>query len=273
MIACCCATAAMSPPRHPAGRPHARRSGTGRACLNSRRFCACARARRRRPVRSNRTAAPPGRQCARRRRAPQLPGHPTPEIPMRTPTTPTVLLPLALAALGLPRRVRGRAHRGLAPRRAPGLARRRRGGRAPLEGAVRRRDRRSPSSAARGPTKFHQTGTCQLAHLGRTTVVTEETGVPESATWRTSTFTAANGDRLYTTGISARVRDRAGRQPHDHRHLHGGGRHGAVRGRERHRGVRRDGPHQPTRDRRGHVHARRLAGLLTGRRPAAWLRV
>ena len=53
-----------------------------------------------------------------------------------------------------------------------------------------------------GPTKFHQTGVCQLAHLGRTTVVTDETRVPETGTTAvTSTFTAANGDRLYTTGI------------------------------------------------------------------------
>jgi hypothetical protein len=52
-----------------------------------------------------------------------------------------------------------------------------------------------------GPTKFHQTGTCQLAHLGRTTVVTDETVVPGTGTIAvTSTFTAANGDELYTTG-------------------------------------------------------------------------
>ena len=56
-----------------------------------------------------------------------------------------------------------------------------------------------------GPVKFHQTGTCQLAHLGRTTVVTDETFSPGTGTTAvTSTFTAANGDRLYTTGIIRR---------------------------------------------------------------------
>ena len=52
--------------------------------------------------------------------------------------------------------------------------------------------------------KFHQTGTCRLAHLGRTTVETEETVVPGMIPRTiavTSTFIAANGDRLYTTGI------------------------------------------------------------------------
>jgi hypothetical protein len=53
-----------------------------------------------------------------------------------------------------------------------------------------------------GPTKFHQTGICQLAHLGRTTVVTDETLLPESGAYGvSSTFTAANGDELHTTGI------------------------------------------------------------------------
>ena len=53
-----------------------------------------------------------------------------------------------------------------------------------------------------GPTKFHQTGICQLAHLGRTTVVTDETLLPETGNYGvTSTFTAANGDELHTTGV------------------------------------------------------------------------
>lgn len=52
-----------------------------------------------------------------------------------------------------------------------------------------------------GPTTFVITGTCQLAHLGRTTVVTEETMDWALGTFaNTSTYTAANGDRLYTTG-------------------------------------------------------------------------
>jgi hypothetical protein len=53
-----------------------------------------------------------------------------------------------------------------------------------------------------GPTKFHQVGICQLAHLGRATVVTDEAFLPETGNYGvTSTFTAANGDELYTTGI------------------------------------------------------------------------
>ena len=53
-----------------------------------------------------------------------------------------------------------------------------------------------------GPTKFYQIGLCQLAHLGLTTVVTYETFLPESGAYQvSSTFTAANGDELHTTGI------------------------------------------------------------------------
>lgn len=53
-----------------------------------------------------------------------------------------------------------------------------------------------------GPTKFHQVGICQLAHLGRTTVVTDERFLPETGNYGvTSTYTAANGDELHTTGI------------------------------------------------------------------------
>ena len=53
-----------------------------------------------------------------------------------------------------------------------------------------------------GPTKFHQVGVCQLAHLGRTTVITDEAFLPETGNYGvSSTFTAANGDELHTTGI------------------------------------------------------------------------
>ena len=48
------------------------------------------------------------------------------------------------------------------------------------------------------------TGTCQLAHLGRTTVIayqTIEPGQSGIAYTNTATYTAANGDELYTTNI------------------------------------------------------------------------
>lgn len=64
-----------------------------------------------------------------------------------------------------------------------------------------------------GPTTFLITGTCQLAHLGRTTVVTQETMDWALGTFtNTSTYTAANGDRLYTTGsgVAAFGQDGAG---------------------------------------------------------------
>jgi hypothetical protein len=54
------------------------------------------------------------------------------------------------------------------------------------------------------PTTFLVTGTCELAHLGRTTVVTVETGSVGGSFIGTSTYTAANGDQLSATvsGIS-----------------------------------------------------------------------
>jgi hypothetical protein len=52
-----------------------------------------------------------------------------------------------------------------------------------------------------GPTTIVITGTCELAHLGRTTVVTQETVDWTLGTFtNTSTYTAANGDLLYTSG-------------------------------------------------------------------------
>jgi hypothetical protein len=57
-----------------------------------------------------------------------------------------------------------------------------------------------------GPTTFAITGTCQLAHLGRTTVVTEESmNWATGAFTSTSTYTAANGDLLYATGSGVAV--------------------------------------------------------------------
>jgi hypothetical protein len=44
------------------------------------------------------------------------------------------------------------------------------------------------------------TGTCQFAHLGRVTVETEEAFTSATTGVNTSTYTAANGDQLYTTG-------------------------------------------------------------------------
>lgn len=46
------------------------------------------------------------------------------------------------------------------------------------------------------------TGTCQLAHLGRTTLVATETVEPQAGGFyvrRAATYTAANGDQLRTT--------------------------------------------------------------------------
>jgi hypothetical protein len=55
-----------------------------------------------------------------------------------------------------------------------------------------------------GPTTIVINGTCELAHLGRATVVTEETMDWALGTFtNTSTYTAANGDRLYTSGSGA----------------------------------------------------------------------
>jgi len=52
-----------------------------------------------------------------------------------------------------------------------------------------------------GPTSFLIAGTCELAHLGHTSVVTQETiDWATGAITNTSTYTAANGDRLYTNG-------------------------------------------------------------------------
>ena len=120
---------------------------------------------------------------------------------MRAPTTPTVLLPLALAVLAT---LAGCADAPTAAfrsvefqtaRAAAALVERPWTGRCDVETVV-------TEFGSTGPTKFHQTGTCQLAHLGRTTVVTDETVVPGVGIVATSTFTAANGDRLYTTGIT-----------------------------------------------------------------------
>ena len=55
------------------------------------------------------------------------------------------------------------------------------------------------AATATGPTQLI-TGSCQLAHLGRVTVVTEETFTSATGAVNTSTYTAANGDLLYTTG-------------------------------------------------------------------------
>jgi hypothetical protein len=52
-----------------------------------------------------------------------------------------------------------------------------------------------------GPTTVVVTGTCEIAHLGRTTVVTQELVDWQALTFtNASTYTAANGDRLYVTG-------------------------------------------------------------------------
>ncbi len=53
------------------------------------------------------------------------------------------------------------------------------------------------------PTTLLITGTCQLAHLGRTSVVAYQTIVPGPTIAYTNTaiYTAANGDQLRTTNV------------------------------------------------------------------------
>jgi hypothetical protein len=119
---------------------------------------------------------------------------------MRTPATPAVLLPLAVAALAP---LAGCADSPTAVSR-PAALRAERGADAAVERPWKGQcdvETVITEWGSTGPLKAHQTGVCQLAHLGRTTVVTEETRVPGIGTVTTSTFTAANGDRLYTTGI------------------------------------------------------------------------
>ena len=84
----------------------------------------------------------------------------------------------------------------LAPRPAAVGAR---GGAAPVERAW---TGRCEFQAQRlSPTSIRVTGTCHLAHLGRTTYVNFQTLVPGPVTTFTNatTYTAANGDLLYTT--------------------------------------------------------------------------
>lgn len=54
-----------------------------------------------------------------------------------------------------------------------------------------------------GPTTLSITGTCQLAHLGRTSVSIIQQVVfgPIIAYTNAATYTAANGDKLYTTNV------------------------------------------------------------------------
>ena len=123
---------------------------------------------------------------------------------MRTPTTPTLLLPLALATLsslagcGDAPTAAVRPTEVQAARAANAVVQRPWKGRCDVETVI-------TEFGPTGPIKFHQTGTCQLAHLGRTTVVTDETRVV-GGTAVTSTFIAANGDELHTTGLVVTTR-------------------------------------------------------------------
>ena len=57
------------------------------------------------------------------------------------------------------------------------------------------------------------TGTCQLAHLGRTTMIayqTIEPGASGIAYTNTTTYTAANGDELRTTNVGIAIPSAAG---------------------------------------------------------------
>lgn len=73
------------------------------------------------------------------------------------------------------------------------------------------RGRCDVTSEFTGAATLRTTGTCQLAHLGRTTVVSEETFTPTgpltSTLTSTTTYTAANGDRLETTLSASSVID------------------------------------------------------------------
>ena len=60
------------------------------------------------------------------------------------------------------------------------------------------------AAAFTGPTTLHITGTCQLAHLGRVTVVEEQIidpGPSGISYTNVATYTAANGDELRTTNV------------------------------------------------------------------------
>jgi hypothetical protein len=60
------------------------------------------------------------------------------------------------------------------------------------------------AAAFTGPTTLHITGTCQLAHLGRVSVVAEQTidpGPSGIGYTNVATYTAANGDELHTTNV------------------------------------------------------------------------
>ncbi|MEO6528524.1 MAG: hypothetical protein ABIP93_18040 [Gemmatimonadaceae bacterium] len=124
---------------------------------------------------------------------------------MRSPTTPTDLLCFAFAAVAT---LAGCADVPTATLRATELQASRAGAGATVERPWKGRcdvETVVTKFGPTGPTEFYQTGTCQLAHLGRTTVVTNETRV-SGGTAVTSTFTAANGDLLYTTGFIVATR-------------------------------------------------------------------
>ena len=121
---------------------------------------------------------------------------------MRTLTTPTVLLPFAFVLAGCADAPTAtfRPAEFQAARAAGAVIERPWKGRCEVEHAITGFD-----VVTGQPTTFLVTGTCQLAHLGRTTVVTEEAGSVGGSFTGTSTYTAANGDRLYATviGVSA----------------------------------------------------------------------
>ena len=115
---------------------------------------------------------------------------------MRTRTIPLALLTLVLAGCtGDAPTVASRPTEVLTARAAGAVIERPWKGRCEVETRI-------TEFGSTGPTKFHQVGVCQLAHLGRATVVTNETFLPETGNYAvTSTFTAANGDELFTTGV------------------------------------------------------------------------
>ena len=114
---------------------------------------------------------------------------------MRVPMNPSLLLMVALAACA------GDASTAPVAPRDAGLLAAHAG--AALGSTVVRpwKGRCDVEADITGPTTILINGTCDLAHLGRTTVVTEETMDWALGTFtNTSTYTAANGDRLHTSG-------------------------------------------------------------------------
>jgi hypothetical protein len=183
---------------------------------------------------------------------------------MRTPTTSAVLPPLVVAALATLTSLAGCADAPTAVSRAaePCLAYRRRGGRAPLDGAVR------SGALDHGVRPRHRAADDIPRHWH----------LSARASWAYHRRHRGNGERggqLYgqehvhrrerrpsVRDSQRRIGGHTGRQAHQHRHRNGGRRYGTVRGREGHGRLLRPRAHHGTHNRGGRVHARWQANLL-----------